>query len=65
MEIQRETLVAPNSYTRLAPNGVGGEGGPGNYWVPVSTPSLCAFSPLIVIVSCRRCINRHRTTDQF
>ncbi|KAF9041448.1 Metallo-dependent phosphatase [Panaeolus papilionaceus] len=34
-EIQREQLVAPLSYTRAAPNGVGGTGGPGNYWVPV------------------------------
>jgi len=44
MEIQRETLVAPNSYTRVAPNGVGGEGGPGNYWVPVSTLQLYEHS---------------------
>ncbi|PPR03650.1 hypothetical protein CVT24_007764 [Panaeolus cyanescens] len=34
-ETQREQLVAPLSYTRVAPNGVGGAGGPGNYWVPV------------------------------
>ncbi|KAH7904986.1 Metallo-dependent phosphatase [Hygrophoropsis aurantiaca] len=34
-EIQRELLVAPTSYTRAAPDGVGGDGGPGNYWVPV------------------------------
>lgn len=34
-EILREQQVAPLSYTRLAPNGVGGTGGPGNYWVPV------------------------------
>lgn len=44
MEIQREMLVAPNSYTRLAPQGVGGEGGQGNYWVPVRTFRL--YSPL-------------------
>lgn len=35
LEIEREQLVAPLSYTRIAPPGVGGEGGPGNYWVPV------------------------------
>jgi len=34
-EIEREQRVAPLSYTRVAPPGVGGEGGPGNYWVPV------------------------------
>ncbi|KAF8579654.1 Metallo-dependent phosphatase [Ramaria rubella] len=34
-EIEREQLVAPLSYTRVAPPGVGGEEGPGNYWVPV------------------------------
>ncbi|KAG8858841.1 hypothetical protein FRB91_009245 [Serendipita sp. 411] len=34
-EIQREQLVAPKSYTRRSPVGVGGEGGEGNYWVPV------------------------------
>lgn len=42
-EIQREQLVAPLSYTRVAPPGVGGEDGPGNYWVPVSKQ----VSPLI------------------
>ncbi|KAF8068003.1 Metallo-dependent phosphatase-like protein, partial [Lyophyllum atratum] len=35
-EILREQKVAPLSYTRMAPSGVGGRGGPGNYWVPVS-----------------------------
>ncbi|KAG9050055.1 hypothetical protein FS837_007808 [Tulasnella sp. UAMH 9824] len=45
-EIEREQLVAPTSYTRRAPEGVGGLGGEGNYWVPVyakesdSSPSL-------------------------
>lgn len=34
-EIIRERQVSSFSYTRLAPPGVGGEGGPGNYWVPV------------------------------
>ncbi|KAG8986442.1 hypothetical protein FRB93_005274 [Tulasnella sp. JGI-2019a] len=35
LEIEREQLIAPMSYTRKAPPGVGGESGPGNYWVPV------------------------------
>lgn len=39
-EILREQEVAPLSYTRLAPPGVGGEEGPGNYWVPVSFQSI-------------------------
>ena len=34
-EIRRELKVAPNSYTRVAPPGVGGEEGPGIYWLPV------------------------------
>lgn len=34
-EITRETSQAPLSYTRCSPAGVGGIGGPGNYWVPV------------------------------
>ncbi|PCH45020.1 Metallo-dependent phosphatase [Wolfiporia cocos MD-104 SS10] len=34
-EIKREQLVAPLSYTRTAPPGIGGEEGPGTYWVPV------------------------------
>ncbi|EIM80979.1 Metallo-dependent phosphatase [Stereum hirsutum FP-91666 SS1] len=36
-EIKRELSIAPLSYTRVAPNGVGGdpEMGPGTYWVPV------------------------------
>ncbi|KAK0203927.1 Metallo-dependent phosphatase [Desarmillaria ectypa] len=34
-EIIRERQVSSFSYTRSAPPGVGGEGGPGNYWVPV------------------------------
>ncbi|KAF8644827.1 hypothetical protein AX16_008245 [Volvariella volvacea WC 439] len=34
-EIIYEQRVAPLSYTRVAPSGVGGESGPGNYWVPV------------------------------
>ncbi|KAJ7474120.1 Metallo-dependent phosphatase-like protein [Mycena latifolia] len=34
-EILREQRIAPLSYTRPAPCGVGGAGGPGNYWVPI------------------------------
>ncbi|KAI0726562.1 Metallo-dependent phosphatase [Fomitopsis betulina] len=34
-EIRREQLIAPLSYTRTAPPGIGGEQGPGTYWVPV------------------------------
>lgn len=34
-EIAHEQRVAPRSYTRSAPPGVGGDQGPGNYWVPV------------------------------
>ncbi|KAF8648134.1 hypothetical protein AX16_006384 [Volvariella volvacea WC 439] len=34
-EILYEQRIAPLSYTRAAPIGVGGESGPGNYWVPV------------------------------
>ncbi|KAE9398773.1 Metallo-dependent phosphatase, partial [Gymnopus androsaceus JB14] len=34
-EILREQKVAPLSYTRIAPPGVGGFEGPGNYWIPV------------------------------
>ncbi|KAF8067996.1 Metallo-dependent phosphatase-like protein [Lyophyllum atratum] len=33
--IDRERSLTALSYTRTAPAGVGGEGGPGNYWVPV------------------------------
>jgi hypothetical protein len=34
-EILCEQQVAPLSYTRLSSPGVGGVGGPGNYWVPI------------------------------
>ncbi|EJD43470.1 Metallo-dependent phosphatase [Auricularia subglabra TFB-10046 SS5] len=34
-EIAREQHVAPRSYTRSAPPGVGGAQGPGTYWVPI------------------------------
>jgi len=39
-EIIREQQVSPWSYTRTAPPGVGGEGGQGNYWVPVSSRGI-------------------------
>ncbi|THH04195.1 hypothetical protein EW145_g5704 [Phellinidium pouzarii] len=47
-EIQRELEVAPRSYTRLAPPGVGGEEGPGNYWVPVYTKERDAVPSLVM-----------------
>jgi hypothetical protein len=58
MEIQREMLVAPKSYTRLAPPGVGGEGGQGNYWVPVRTLPSHHFlsSDRVYFLSRHRCI---------
>ncbi|KAN0094668.1 Metallo-dependent phosphatase-like protein [Tylopilus felleus] len=34
-EMVREIAISPLSYTRFSPPGVGGEGGPANYWVPV------------------------------
>ncbi|KIM42443.1 hypothetical protein M413DRAFT_444859 [Hebeloma cylindrosporum] len=34
-EITREQKVSRYSYTRAAPRGVGGNLGPGNYWVPI------------------------------
>ncbi|KIM42442.1 hypothetical protein M413DRAFT_444857 [Hebeloma cylindrosporum] len=34
-EIKREQKVSRFSYTRSAPKGVGGDFGPGNYWVPI------------------------------
>ncbi|KAG5651509.1 hypothetical protein H0H81_008374 [Sphagnurus paluster] len=33
--IEHERSLTKLSYTRPAPDGIGGEGGPGNYWVPV------------------------------
>ncbi|KAI5121439.1 hypothetical protein M0805_006200 [Coniferiporia weirii] len=47
-EIKRELEVAPRSYTRLAPPGVGGEEGPGNYWVPVYTKETDAVPSLVL-----------------
>ncbi|KZP11437.1 Metallo-dependent phosphatase [Athelia psychrophila] len=34
-EILREQSISPLSYTRLAPEHIGGQGGEGNYWVPI------------------------------
>lgn len=45
-EILREQRVAPLSYTRVAPPGIGGEDGPGTYWVPVSATAYSASRPL-------------------
>jgi hypothetical protein len=38
-EISYMQKVSPLTYTRAAPDGVGGFGGEGNYWVPVSNSS--------------------------
>ncbi|KAG6327332.1 hypothetical protein ID866_11757 [Astraeus odoratus] len=47
-EIMRETSISPLSYTRSAPPGVGGVGGPGNYWVPVYQKAT-DVSPVLVL----------------
>ncbi|KAG6829501.1 hypothetical protein H0H87_011234 [Tephrocybe sp. NHM501043] len=47
-EILREQQAAPLSYTRMAPRGVGGIGGPGNYWVPIYLNSFDS-SPALVL----------------
>ncbi|TDL24537.1 Metallo-dependent phosphatase [Rickenella mellea] len=47
-EIERELLVAPLSYTRVAPPGIGGEDGPGTYWVPVYTKATDCTPSLIL-----------------
>ncbi|KAJ8073392.1 hypothetical protein PM082_011667 [Marasmius tenuissimus] len=43
-EIEREQEITPLSYTRAGPPGIGGEGGPGNYWVPVYAKLSGGFS---------------------
>ncbi|KIY48716.1 Metallo-dependent phosphatase, partial [Fistulina hepatica ATCC 64428] len=51
-EMARERLVAPLSYTRPGPKGVGGIGGPANYWVPFTSSSYnrcTAESPCLVL----------------
>jgi DNA repair exonuclease SbcCD nuclease subunit len=48
-EILREGEVAGASglsYTRRAPAGIGGEGGEGNYWVPVFADDTGGYSGL-------------------
>ncbi|KAL4247635.1 Metallo-dependent phosphatase-like protein [Abortiporus biennis] len=47
-EILREQKVAPLSYTRTAPPGVGGEFGPGTYWVPVYADTQ-AKKPILIL----------------
>uniref|UniRef100_A0A8H7XP65 Calcineurin-like phosphoesterase domain-containing protein n=1 Tax=Psilocybe cubensis TaxID=181762 RepID=A0A8H7XP65_PSICU len=47
-EIQRELKVAPLSYTRMAPKGVGGTEGPGNYWVPIYRDAK-DLAPILVL----------------
>lgn len=47
-EIIREQKVAPLSYTRSAPPGVGGEEGPGNYWVPVRNNVFSGYSVSVI-----------------
>ncbi|KAJ7302505.1 Metallo-dependent phosphatase [Mycena albidolilacea] len=48
-EISREQQIAPSlSYTRTSPPGVGGVGGPGNYWVPIYEASTDAAPALVL-----------------
>ncbi|KAF5354531.1 hypothetical protein D9758_011240 [Tetrapyrgos nigripes] len=49
-EIKREQSVAPLSYTRTAPPGIGGDDqhGPGTYWVPVY-PTQDAQTPCLIL----------------
>ncbi|KIJ63787.1 hypothetical protein HYDPIDRAFT_133633 [Hydnomerulius pinastri MD-312] len=47
-EIQRELSISPLSYTRIAPPGVGGVGGPGNYWVPIYRKKY-DFAPVLIL----------------
>ncbi|KAJ7584770.1 hypothetical protein C8J56DRAFT_1166054 [Mycena floridula] len=49
-EICREQVVPPLSYsnTRPSPRRVGGEGGPGNYWVPVYA-NIADLAPALVL----------------
>ncbi len=39
--------VSPLTYTRAAPDGVGGFGGEGNYWVPVSDSPTTTKNPYL------------------
>ncbi|KAJ3569368.1 hypothetical protein NP233_g5090 [Leucocoprinus birnbaumii] len=47
-EILYEQKIAPLSYTRAAPPGVGGAEGPGNYWVPIYKNSKDRVPSLVV-----------------
>ncbi|KAF9510289.1 hypothetical protein BS47DRAFT_1348214 [Hydnum rufescens UP504] len=47
-EMEREVKLAPLSYSRRAPPGVGGIGGEANYWVPVYADKS-ARSPCLVL----------------
>ncbi|RDB18404.1 putative inactive purple acid phosphatase 16 [Hypsizygus marmoreus] len=47
-EILREQKVSPLSYTRMSPPGVGGQGGQGNYWVPIYRKKTDAVPVLIL-----------------
>ncbi|KAJ7144464.1 Metallo-dependent phosphatase-like protein [Mycena epipterygia] len=47
-EILREQAIAPLSYTRAAPRGIGGRAGPGNYWVPVYATASAPAPALIL-----------------
>ncbi|KAJ7643115.1 Metallo-dependent phosphatase-like protein [Mycena polygramma] len=55
-EILREQKIAPHlSYTRVSPPGVGGVGGPGNYWVPIyATPTDPAPTVVLWFFDSRR-----------
>ena len=43
--MERELKVAPLSYSRRSPPGVGGVGGEGNYWVPVYADKKGKYYP--------------------
>src|SRR6185437_961164 len=62
LEMKRELEIAPPSYTRPAPPGVGGPGGPGTYWVPVRPPHSNASLPFSLCVDLWfsiRCVGFH------
>ncbi|KDQ08899.1 hypothetical protein BOTBODRAFT_59103 [Botryobasidium botryosum FD-172 SS1] len=46
-ELEQELKIAPTSYTRRSPPGVGGPGGEANYWVPIYAKSTDAAPSLI------------------
>jgi len=49
LELERELQVAPLSYTRPAPAGVGGPGGPANYWVPIHSSESSNSNPNLIL----------------